>query len=137
MGKLWQNYNLSIVLAVLFLVSWVLQTWMGWVEFTAQQQSHGQAAQVFGSDGYVWQWGQSTFENWQSEFLQLLTFVTLTTFLIHKGSHESKDTDDRMEAKIDRIERRLAQMEERQAPVANGKASTNGAGDRQPAHARS
>src|SRR5690349_2771593 len=61
-----------------------------WV--SAEQQQHGQAAQVFGSDGYVWTWASATFENWQSEFLQLLTMAVLTSFLIHKGSAESRDS---------------------------------------------
>jgi hypothetical protein len=113
MGHVWRNYSLSIVLATLFLVSWGLQTWTGWVEFVAEQREHGQVAEAFGPDGYVWVWGQSTFENWQSEFLQLLTFVVLTTYLIHRGSHESKDTDEAMQAQLDRIEQRLASLSER------------------------
>src|SRR3712207_4419059 len=84
---------------------------MGWQEFTAQQQQHGQAAQVFGADGYIWDWGRATFENWQSEFLQLLTFVVLTTFLIHKGSHESKDSDEEMQQALQRIEQRIERIE--------------------------
>ena len=110
MTKLWRNYNLSIVLAIMFLVSWALQTWMGWAQFSAEQQAHGQVAEVFGPDGYIWAWGQATFENWQSEFLQLLTFVVLTSFLIHRGSHESKDSDEEMRRAIDRIERRLTEL---------------------------
>src|SRR5688572_13753991 len=90
MGRLWRDYNLRIVLFALFLVAWIGQTATGWVEFAAEQQQHGQEAAVFGQDGYFWRWGQATLENWQSEFLQLFTFVVLTTFLIHKGSHESK-----------------------------------------------
>jgi hypothetical protein len=110
--KLWKNYSLSIVLAALFLVSWTLQSWMGWREFVAEQQQHGETAQVFGGSGYLWAWGKSTFENWQSEFLQLLTFVVLTSFLIHRGSHESKDTDDEMQAQLDRIEQKLERLEQ-------------------------
>jgi hypothetical protein len=98
--RVWRDYSLSLVLAALFLVSWGLQTWTGWVEFVAEQQAHGQAAAVFGADGYVWSWGQATFENWQSEFLQLLTFVTLTSFLVHKGSHESKTDGEEQEARL-------------------------------------
>jgi hypothetical protein len=45
--------------------------------------------------------------DWQSEFLQLLTFVTLTSFLVHRGSPESKDGDDRLERKVDEIRRQL------------------------------
>jgi hypothetical protein len=55
-------------------------------------------------------------ENWQSEFLQLLTFVVVTTFLIHKGSHESKDTDDEMMAMLKRIEARLKALETETSP---------------------
>ena len=80
-------YGLSITLAVLFLVSWLLQ---GIAQATEES----------------WSWAtfwNATFENWQSEFLQLLTFVTLTTFLISKGSHESKDSQDRVEGKVDEI----------------------------------
>ena len=111
MRRLWSNYNLSIVLGTLFVVSWVIQTWTGWVHFQADQIEHSQTAEVFGPSGYVWQWAESTFENWQSEFLQLLAFVVLTSFLIHRGSHESKDTDEEMMATLNRIERRLNALE--------------------------
>jgi len=50
-----------------------------------------------------------TFENWQSEFLQLLSMVVLTAWLIHKGSAESRDSTDRMEAKIDEIRRMIGE----------------------------
>jgi hypothetical protein len=43
--------------------------------FVGEQVEHGQDAHVFGSAGYVWEWASATMENWQSEFLQLLTFV--------------------------------------------------------------
>ena len=115
MTRIWRDYGLSITLIGLFVVSWGLQTWMGWTEFTAEQQQHGQTAQAFGPDGYIWKWGQATFENWQSEFLQVFVFVLLTTLLIHKKSHESPDTDydteaalRRIEAKVDRLEKKVA-----------------------------
>jgi hypothetical protein len=111
MKKFWQDYNLSIVLATLFLAAWAAQTWTGWVKFSDEQLQHGQAAQWFGSSGYIWEWASATMENWQSEFLQLLAFVVLTSFLIHRGSPESKDGDDRMEAQLDRIEKRLERIE--------------------------
>ena len=38
MKRIWRDYGLSITLIVLFLGSWVLQTWMGWVEFVSEQQ---------------------------------------------------------------------------------------------------
>ena len=111
MKRIWNNYNLSIVLAALFLVSWALQTWAGWVRFAANQEDHQQVAEVFGRSGYVFEWLSATMENWQSEFLQLLTFVVLTASLIHRGSHESRDSDDEMKAMIRRIEEKLAKLE--------------------------
>jgi hypothetical protein len=108
--RLWRDYGLSITLAALFLFSWGLQTWMGWVEFVAEQEEHNQQAQPFGDDGYFWSWGESTFENWQSEFLQLFSFVVLTTFLVHKKSHESPDTDYDTEARLERIEKQLTEL---------------------------
>ena len=107
MGKVWGNYGLSITLAVMFLVSWLLQTWMGWQEFVSEQEEHGQPAQAFGDDGDIWRWGQATFENWQSEFLQVFVFIVLTTFLVHRKSHESPDTDYDTEAALRRLEAKI------------------------------
>lgn len=117
MRRLWRNYNLGIVLFILFAVSWAVQTWTGWVEFAAEQRSHGEAPAVLGPGGYTWRWAQATFENWQSEFLQLLTMVALTSISLFRGSPESKDGDDEMRAALDRIERRLADMEHQPRPI--------------------
>lgn len=46
---------------------------------------------------------RDTLENWQSEFLQLLWQVAGLAILLHVGSPQSKEGDDRMEAKIDAI----------------------------------
>jgi hypothetical protein len=43
---------------------------------------------------------QSTFENWESEFLQMALFLLLSVFLYQKGSSESKDPDQ--EEEVDR-----------------------------------
>jgi hypothetical protein len=106
-NRMWRNYGLSITLVALFMVSWGLQTWMGWTQFVAEQEQHGQQAQAFGDDGYFWEWGQATFENWQSEFLQVFVFVVLTTFLVHRKSHESPDTDYDNESSLRRIEAKI------------------------------
>jgi hypothetical protein len=73
----------------------------------------GPAATLFGWDGYVIYFGEWTFQNWQSEFLEVLALIVLTAFLVHKGSHESKDSDDAMQASIDRIERKVDELAER------------------------
>ena len=80
-------------------------------------------AEAFGHDGYVWSWAQATFENWQSEFLQVFVFIVLTTFLVHRNSHESPDTDyeneaalRRIEAKLDALEKKVGRADERARP---------------------
>jgi hypothetical protein len=109
-----RDYSLGIVLGGMFLLAWVAQAVTGWQEFKSEQASHGEPANVFAADGYIWSFLEATFENWQSEFLQLLTFVVLTTYLIYKNSHESRDGQDEMQATIDRIEQQLKAIEGKQ-----------------------
>jgi len=56
------------------------------------------------------EFGRSTLENWQSEFLQLFAFVTLSALYIHKGSGESKDSEEKLEASLRRIEEQLGTL---------------------------
>ena len=106
--KLWSNFGLSIAFCSLFLISWIAQALVEWETYGAQQREHG-AAVTF--KGFLMEFGQSTLENWQSEFLQLFSFVVLAALLIHRNSAESKDSDERIEAKIDGISRRLDELE--------------------------
>ncbi len=46
---------------------------------------------------------RDTFENWQSEFLQLIWQVAGLSLLLHVGSPQSREEDDRLEEKIDAI----------------------------------
>ena len=102
--RTWANFGLSIALALLFFVSWVGQAVAEWGAYRHEQQDHNQPVEV---TEYVVQFGQSTLENWQSEFLQLFSFVVLAAILIHRGSAESRDGEDRIEAKVDEIAKRL------------------------------
>lgn len=102
--KLLQNYGLSIALFLLFFFSWVGQGYFQWQEFVAEQEEHNQPVKV---DEFTNVFLRATLENWQSEFLQLFTFVVLTAYLIHKGSHESKDSDDEMKRILLDIQKRL------------------------------
>jgi len=111
LSEVWRSYGLSITLAMLFVVSLALQTWTGWNDFVAEQRAIGQSATAFGDGGYVWRWGESVFENWQSEFLQVFVFIVLTTFLVHRRSHESPDTDYDVEASLRRIEAKVDALE--------------------------
>jgi SNF2 family DNA or RNA helicase len=53
--------------------------------------------------GFLWQFWESTLENWQSEFLQLFSFVVVSAVLIHHGSSESKDGTERLERSVEEI----------------------------------
>jgi hypothetical protein len=96
--------GLAWVLLGLLLVSWFGQFVFEIVVVRNEAHAHGEAF----SWGEFWpEFGQSTLENWQSEFLQLLTFVVLTTFLVFQGSPESRDGDDEVKSQLNRIEAKL------------------------------
>jgi hypothetical protein len=88
---------------------WIGQLVVQWFNWANDQREHEQPLEV---GQFLWQFWESTLENWQSEFLQLLTFVVLTSFLIHRNSPESRDSDDEMQKTLNRIEKRLKSLEE-------------------------
>lgn len=104
MKKFWQNYSLSIILFLLFILSWLGQGIFQWQEFVKEEQEHNQSATF---QEFVPPFLSSTLENWQSEFLQLFSFVVLATYFIHKGSPQSKDGDEEMQKKLEKIEKKL------------------------------
>ena len=112
--KLWKNFGLSVAFSGFFLLTWIAQAFAEWGVYAEEARTHGEAVVV--SD-YLVQFGQSTLENWQSEFLQLFSFVVFSAVLIHKGSAESKDSDEEMQAALKRIEKRLDELEPRRASV--------------------
>jgi len=102
--NVWKHFGLSIGFAILFTTSWFGQAIAEWQVFVDQQRAHNEPAAI---KDFVAEFSQSTLENWQSEFLQLFSFTVMTALLIHRGSAESKDTDDRIEASLQRIEEHL------------------------------
>jgi hypothetical protein len=109
--RMWRDYSLSIVVFTLFAVSFLLHAIFGWWQYSADQASHGGEATLWGWDGYVIYFGEWTFQNWQSEFLEVLVLIIATAYLIHRGSHESKDGEDEMKSMLQRIEQRLDAIE--------------------------
>ena len=94
---------LTLTLMAMFLLFLAGQLVTGFAEYNNEQVEHGQAAVAmtgYLGTGHLW---EALFENWESEFLQMAVFVLLTTFLIQKGSPESRrpsakelvDTDPR------------------------------------------
>lgn len=106
-GRWLHDHLLSITLLVLFLVSWVGQLFFRYWHQLDEAAQHGQPAPSMFSADFMHSFWASSLENWQSEFLQLLTFVVLTTYLIHRHFHESRDSNDEMAADIREIKRVL------------------------------
>jgi hypothetical protein len=102
--KKWKNFGLSIAFCLLFFISWIAHGFVQWEDYAEQQKEHHEQPTIA---GFVVSFGESTLENWQSEFLQLFSFVVLSALLIHKGSAESKDSDDEMLERIKRIEKHV------------------------------
>ncbi|HYN85091.1 MAG TPA: DUF6766 family protein [Pyrinomonadaceae bacterium] len=86
---LYEN-GLSVVLLLLFLVALAGQSVTGWYEYNEDQREHRQPAVGFGEYLTTGHFIEATFENWESEFLQMAAFVVFTVFLYQKGSSESK-----------------------------------------------
>ena len=105
--KIWRNFGLSLAFAALFLVSWAAQGVAEWQVYVADQAEHGEQAHL---SEFWFRFGQSTLENWQSEFLQLFSFVVLAAVLIHHGSAESKDGTDRIEQRVNEIHSMLREQ---------------------------
>ncbi|MBL8791829.1 MAG: hypothetical protein JNM45_15155 [Rhizobiales bacterium] len=87
-----------------FLVSLLLHWITGWHAFVAESSSHGELPDL---GTYSIEMLRDTFENWQSEFLQLLWQVVGLAYFLYIGSPASKENDDRMEEKIDTLLRRI------------------------------
>ena len=95
MKRFFRNNGLSLVFVLLFLISLTGQAFTGLREHNSEMKEQGGMVltwrQYISSGHFL----QSTFENWESEFLQMALFVYLTIFLYQKGSSESKDPDGR------------------------------------------
>ena len=99
MPRIFRENGLSIVLFALFFLSLLGQSITGYSEYNEDQQEHGQPqisyTEYLGTGHFV----EAVFENWESEFLQMASYVVLTVFLYQKGSSESKkpDTTERVD----------------------------------------
>ena len=94
------RYSFAWVTGGFFLISLIGHWLFGWFAYVDEQQTHGAAVEV---GGYVVELLRQTFENWQSEFLQLLWQVVGLAYFLYVGSPASKENDDRIEAKIDAL----------------------------------
>jgi uncharacterized membrane protein len=105
--SVWREFGLGLSLMILFFATWIAHGISEWQVYTDDQREHGQPVEA---GDFFTTFAQSTLENWQSEFLQLFSFVVLAALFIHKGSAESKDSSEKMEASLRRIEEKLGTL---------------------------
>jgi hypothetical protein len=105
--SIWREFGLGLILMVLFFVTWGGHAVAQWQVHTDEARTHGEEPEL---GDFAAEFGQATLENWQSEFLQLFSFVTLAALYIHKGSAESKDGEEKLEASLRRIEEHLGTL---------------------------
>jgi hypothetical protein len=91
--RAWHYHGLSIVLVALFLGSMGGQIWSGWVVYNDDRQAHGEPPVALSPYLRSGHFGEATFENWESEFLQMAFYVVLSIYLYQLGSSESKRPD--------------------------------------------
>ena len=103
MGRI-KKYNYLWITLILFLATLIGHWVFAWYQYVDEQLMHGQPVQV---NGYLIETAKDTLENWQSEFLQLAWQVAGLAFFYFVGSPQSKEGDDRREAKLDLILSRL------------------------------
>jgi Domain of unknown function (DUF6766) len=98
------RFGFAWITALFFLISLIGHWLFGWFAYVNEQRAHSEPIEV---SGYFVQMTRDTLENWQSEFLQLLWQVAGLAILLHIGSPQSKEGDERKEAKLDAILQRL------------------------------
>ncbi|MDF2455028.1 MAG: hypothetical protein K0R51_1021 [Cytophagaceae bacterium] len=90
----WFKNGLILVFLFLFVISLIGQTFNGWKEFNDFLGEYNQPSITYSSYLISGHFIQATFENWESEFLQMALFVIFTIFLRQKGSSESKSCEE-------------------------------------------
>jgi hypothetical protein len=96
-GYLW-------VTLAFFVMSLAIYWAFAWFAYSEEQIAHNQAIEL---SGFFNQTMRGTMENWQSEFLQLMWQVGGLSFLLYVGSPQSKESEQRLEKKLDAILQRV------------------------------
>lgn len=82
--------SLFIAFTLLFLFAFVMHAIGGAAEYSSEQLAHGGQALSWIAYMATAQFWFESLQNWQSEFLALLSIVVLSIFLRQQGSPESK-----------------------------------------------
>ncbi|MFC0505777.1 DUF6766 family protein [Micromonospora costi] len=93
-------YAFALVTGALFLFSWIGQFVFQMAVESNEASQHGQS---FAWGEFLPQFFASTLENWQSEFLQLVWQAAGLALFYYWGSSQSRESDERIEAKLDAL----------------------------------
>ena len=115
---MWRNNGLSIVVFILFLLTLAGHSVAGWKTHNEEEREHGGEALSYTEFLGTSEFGETVFENWESEFLQMGFYVVLTVFLFQKGSAESKDPDG--ENEVDEDPEKHKRSKDAPGPVKKG-----------------
>lgn len=85
-----RHHGIVLVNATLFILFLAGMSVTGWQVSNQELIDHGHAAETFGAFLGSGDFFEAVFENWESEFLQMGSYVVLTIWLFQKGSSESK-----------------------------------------------
>jgi hypothetical protein len=97
---IFKKYGYAWLTLGFFLVSLILHWLFGWQAFANDAAEHGQQPET---SAYLAEMLRDTFENWQSEFLQLIWQVVGLAYFLYIGSPSSRESEDRVEAKVDAL----------------------------------
>ena len=84
-----RDNSLSLFFFGLFIAALVGQAFAGWAQFNNDQMASGMREIAFGRYLTSADFAVDVTENWQSEYLQFLLYITATVFFFQKGSPES------------------------------------------------
>jgi hypothetical protein len=88
-----RDNGLSLVMFGLFALFLFAQSVTGFSVYNDDQREHGEETISYPEYLRTGHFIEATFENWESEYLQMGAYVIFTVFLFQRGSSESKDPD--------------------------------------------
>jgi hypothetical protein len=112
MLNLLRNQGLAVAMFGIFAVAFIGLVLTGWGNYNQEQAELREPTVGLGDYLTSPNFGEAVFENWESEFLQMGSYVLLTAFLFSRGSAESKDPDAPKPAPTD-ADPRLADKRQR------------------------
>ena len=93
MKRFLRDNSLGLVMFGLFAIFLFAQSVTGFQVYNDDQLEHGETTISYPEYLRTGHFVEATFENWESEYLQMGAYVLFTVFLFQRGSSESKDPD--------------------------------------------